>query len=153
MTGGGIMRKSSLSPWLVLCASAACALLVACASGGSGAKPVYERSLAIDPSTQLVMQIFLVDDDLEPADGMSVLDVRNNLDRNLQLDMDGPSHNQVSVGNQNDYRTKVAPGSYRIRASAPAIAHVPGDFSYAFEANALYRIDVSMRHDTKHYRE
>ncbi len=68
----------------------------------------------------------------------AMIKIRNELDRNITLDFDGPSHYVVSIGDRKTHLLKLQPGTYKIMASAPGLKYVPGKYGVTVEGYTLY---------------
>lgn len=68
----------------------------------------------------------------------AILKIRNELDRNITLDFDGPSHYVVSIGDKKTHTLKMQPGTYKIMASAPGLKYVPRDYGVTVDGYTLY---------------
>jgi hypothetical protein len=69
----------------------------------------------------------------------AIMDIRNELDRNITLDFDGPSHYVVSIGDKKTYRLELQPGTYKVMASAPGLKFVPREYGIAVEDFCMYQ--------------
>jgi len=69
----------------------------------------------------------------------AVMDIRNELDRNITLDFDGPSHYVVSIGDKKTYRIRLQPGTYTIMASSPGLKFVPREYGITVDGYCLYQ--------------
>ncbi len=69
----------------------------------------------------------------------ALVEIRNDLDRNLTVDFDGPSHYTVSIGDRKDRSVRIDAGSYKLMASAPGLSFVPKDYRYTYRDRYVYR--------------
>lgn len=68
----------------------------------------------------------------------AVIRIRNDLDRNLTLDFDGPSHYTVSIGDKSETKLEIQEGFYKIMASSPGIRYIPKDYKYFYRDRHVY---------------
>lgn len=68
----------------------------------------------------------------------AVIKIRSDLDRNLTLDFDGPSHYTVSIGDKSERTLDVQEGFYKIMASSPGISFTPNDSKYFYADRHVY---------------
>ena len=121
-------------------------LLVKC---GGGEKVVTEptgptnlissEQLVVDEEGRVwVVSLYRVgyDEVNNPPDAL--IKIRNELDRNITLDFDGPSHYVVSIGDKKTHTLKLDPGTYKIMASAPGLKYVPREYGVTVEGYTLY---------------
>jgi hypothetical protein len=69
----------------------------------------------------------------------AVVLVRNELDRSITVDFDGPSHYTVSIGDKKEQEITIQPGDYKLMASAPGLSFVPRDYKYSYRDRYVYR--------------
>jgi|GEM_PF-1807198 hypothetical protein len=69
----------------------------------------------------------------------AVIKIRNELDRNLTVDFDGPSHYTFSIGDKKDQTVNIRAGSYKLMASSPGITFIPKDYRYNYRDRYVYR--------------
>lgn len=121
-------------------------LLVKC---GGGEKVVSEpagstnlissEQLVVDEEGRVwVVSLYRVGYDQVNNPPDALVKIRNELDRNITLDFDGPSHYVISIGDNKTHTLKMEPGTYKIMASAPGLKYVPRDYGVTVEGYTLY---------------
>lgn len=79
-----------------------------------------------------------------PAETHALIDVRNDMDRSVRVDFEGPSISEVSVGPHSTSTIRLDPGSYRVRGSGPALPSIePPGIPIAVERGKHYRLEVT----------
>ena len=69
----------------------------------------------------------------------AIMNIRNELDRNITLDFDGPSHYVVSIGDKKTYKLKLQPGTYKVMASSPGLKFVPREYGITVDDYCMYQ--------------
>jgi hypothetical protein len=68
----------------------------------------------------------------------AVVKIRNELDRNITLDFDGPSHYTFSIGDKKQQEVTIQAGSYKLMAAAPGLSFIPRDYKYTYSDGCIY---------------
>jgi hypothetical protein len=100
---------------------------------------ISSEQLVVDEEGRVwVVSLYRVgyDEVNNPPDAL--IKIRNELDRNITLDFDGPSHYVVSIGDKKTHTLKLEPGTYKIMASAPGLKYVPREYGVTVEGFTLY---------------
>jgi hypothetical protein len=106
-----------------------------------------------DISEVWIVRTYEVDCDKNDYPGEATIKFRNNLDRNITIDMDGPSHYEFSIGDRRDYKQTVQPGSYNIMAQAPGLRYIPENYSCTFEGHCVYEQEWIKGTEKVNYRQ
>lgn len=115
---------------------------------------ISSQELVVDEEGRIwVVSLYRIgyDEVNNPPD--AVIKIRNELDRNITLDYDGPSHYVVSIGDKKTHRLVVQPGTYKIMASAPGLKYVPREYGITVEGYTLYEQVWRRTVKTTKYRE
>jgi hypothetical protein len=90
------------------------------AQDGDPQRRVHRDSqLEIGPLTQTTEKL---------ADG-AVLEVRNTLDRSVDIDFDGRSHHDLTVKDKRSENLKLPPGTYEVKVTASGFKPVTGQIT------------------------
>jgi hypothetical protein len=116
----------------------AMSLLTGCKKGVRIELPVVRYVVFTDASYQWVAVIAMVKH-LPTNPPGATLKIRNDLDRSLTLDFDGPSHYSISINDHSDTTLEIQEGSYKIMASAPGLAYIPSDIRPFFSDRCVYQ--------------
>jgi hypothetical protein len=141
---------------IVLLALAALLVLLAPAcKTSSGGKMISEKEVASDEFGNVWVARLYEEDcdkDRHPSDE-ATLNIRNNLDRNITLDFDGPDHHEISIGDKRTATLRLEHGSYGILLNAPGLKYAPGNFSYSLEGHCVYEMTWERIASRTQYRE
>lgn len=115
---------------------------------------ISSQELVVDEEGRIwIVSLYRVGYDEVNNPPEAVIKIRNELDRNITLDYDGPSHYVVSIGDKKTHRLAVQPGTYRIMASAPGLKYVPREYGITVEGYTLYEQVWRRTVKTTKYRE
>jgi hypothetical protein len=100
---------------------------------------ISSEQLVVDEEGRVwVVSLYRVSYDEVNNPPEAMIKIRNELDRNITLDFDGPSHYVVSIGDKKTHTLTLQPGTYNVMASSPGLKYVPRDYGITVEAYTLY---------------
>src|SRR4030042_5459559 len=78
---------------------------------------ISSEQLVVDEEGRVwVVSLYKISYDTVNNPPDALIQIRNELDRNITLDFDGPSHYVVSIGDKKTHELKLQPGTYSIMA-------------------------------------
>jgi len=128
--------------WNIVAFCIALSLLVVSCRTGSDSKMISEQQVGKDEFGNVwVARLFENDCDKDRHPGeAAVLDIHNNLDRNITLDFDGPTHHEISIGDKRAGTLKLEAGSYGVLINAPGLKYTPANFTYTVQGHCVYEM-------------
>ena len=141
--------------WSLIAFCIALTLLAVSCKTGSGSRMISEQQVGKDEFGNVwVARLFEndCDKDRHPADA-AMLDIHNDLDRNITLDFDGPTHHEISIGDKRTGTLKLEPGSYGVLVNAPGLKYTPANFTYTVEGHCVYEMTWERINSNTQFRE
>lgn len=94
-----------------------------------------------------VLALVLIENDEVEVEGKEVeqdldpfVTIKNSLDRNISIDLDGVNHYEVSLGDKKEAKKTFPAGDYKIMISAPSLKFVPDKDKVTLEENCTYSL-------------
>lgn len=69
----------------------------------------------------------------------AVIIIRNELDSNIVVDFDGPSHYTFSIEYKKKREVTIQAGNYELIIAAPGLTYISKDYKYNFRDRFVYR--------------
>jgi hypothetical protein len=104
-----------------------------------GSEQVIARTIASQDDNSFLGLILIKGEDMN-EDSDPLVKIKNSLDRNISIDFDGPSHYEVSVGDNKEFKRTFPPGKYKLMISAPGLKFVPDKNKAELEWNCEYTL-------------
>jgi hypothetical protein len=108
-------------------------------TAAGGAEQVIARTIASQDDNSFLGLILIKGEDMN-EDSDPLVKIKNSLDRNISIDFDGPSHYEVSVGDNKEFKRTFPAGKYKLMISAPGLKFVPDKNKAELEQNCEYTL-------------
>ncbi len=99
---------------------------------------IAQTVVAQDDGT--VLGLFFIDSGEVNNDSDPLITIKNSLDRNIKIDLDGTSHHEISLGDNKETKKTFTAGEYKIMISAGSLKFVPGKNKVVIENDHEYRL-------------